>query len=377
MRLALVHPYSWPRVRRGAERYLDDLAHYLAGQGHSVNVVTGTHGEVSIEKRDDGVTVYRLTHLKPGPLCKVGLSEIETFGVRTASVLRRARPDVVHAFTPSGAIAGRAAGRPTLYTVLGHPNAAQLPTKRVPRWLLGSAVRLSNAVAVLSRASATALRSTFGRGAIVLPPGVRMERFVPNLEPRTGPPRLLFSATLTDRRKRADLAISTLARLLERHPDARLVLSGEGDPAWVTEEARRFGDKVSASIDVLGPGEPDEVPGRYRDATLTILPAEHEAFGLSVVESLASGTPVVCSPGGGMSEIVGSAPVGSTAATATPGSMADAVEMTLKLAQDGATPARCVERARLWSWDETVGPQHEECYRSLLARRQPELEAIS
>ena len=37
MRVALIHPFSWPDIRRGGERYLHDLAWYLTGQGHEVD----------------------------------------------------------------------------------------------------------------------------------------------------------------------------------------------------------------------------------------------------------------------------------------------------------------------------------------------------
>src|SRR5439155_26035519 len=42
LRIAVVHPFSWPEVRRGGERYLDDLVWYLTEAGHAVDVITGT-----------------------------------------------------------------------------------------------------------------------------------------------------------------------------------------------------------------------------------------------------------------------------------------------------------------------------------------------
>jgi len=363
MRIAIVHPYPWPEVRRGAERYLDDLGHYLAGAGHVVEVVTGTKGKPRLTRREDGVLFRYVRHLEPGPAARVGLSEVETFGARALRPLFAWCPDVVHAFTPSGAIAGRLAGRPTVYTVLGHPDRAQLPPSRVLQGLFKSAVKSAHVTAVLSKASLGALRDTFNRHSVVLPPGVRLERFPPALEARTGPPRILFSASLADRRKRVDLAVQTLSVLLQRHPDARLALSGEGDASWALETASREGDHVRAALDILGPGAPADVPARYREASVTLLPAEHEAFGLALVESLASGTPAVCAPTGGMPEIVGhDEGVGVVAHSTDPRSLAEALEGALILAAQPGTASRCAQRARLWSWDEAVGPAHERLY---------------
>jgi glycosyltransferase involved in cell wall biosynthesis len=367
MKIALVHPYPWPEVRRGAERYLDDLASYLAPR-HQVRIVTGTHGRAREEERRDGVIISYHPHLLPGPLGRAGITEVETFGLRALRSVRAAPPDVVHAFTPSGALAGRMARRATLYTVLGHPVADQVPAQFVLRHLFAAAVHRATATATLSRASAEALRDTLSRDSVVLPPGVRLHRFPPELSPRTGPPRILFSASMADRRKRADLAVATLAVLLERHPDARLALSGEGDAAWVLSEADRHGPRVRAAVDVLGPGTPEDVPARYRAATVTLLPAEHEAFGLALVESLASGTPAVCPPNGGMRQIVDSPGVGKVADSATPIALAEAVEVAISLAARRETPARCVERARQWGWNETVGPAHETLYAHLASQ---------
>lgn len=364
----MVHPYPWPEVRRGAERYLDDLTRYLVGVGHRVTVVTGTHDRSRDERRDDGAEVRLRRHVPPGPARRVGIGEVETFGARALVPLVVGAHDVVHAFTPSAALAGRLAGRPTLYTVLGHPERSELPGAAAPRRLFTAAVRGATRTAVLSRASAAALTAWAGVEPVVLPPGIRTARFPLEDRPRRGAPRLLFSASLADPRKRPDLAVEVLARLLPRHPDARLLLSGQGRPDTVLAIAEAHGPAVRAAVDVLGPGRPEEVPARYRQASVTLLPAEHEAFGLALVESLASGTPVVCSPAGGMPEIVGPA-VGRVATAHSAPALADAVEEALVLAADPATPARCAERARRWDWDASVGPMHEEVYQRLAAGR--------
>jgi glycosyltransferase involved in cell wall biosynthesis len=370
MRIALAHPYLWPEVRRGAERYLEDLSAYLAGCGHEVTILTGSVDGPSSFRRDDGTTVLRLAQLGTGPASRLGLTEADTFGARAWTEIKSLRPQVLHAFTPGGALAGHFARVRTLYTVLGHPNSAQLPVQTVPRALFVRASRLATVTATLSRASSKALLETVGRDARVLTPGVSLSRFRPRLDARTGAPRILFSASVGDRRKRADLAVSTLALLLERHPGARLWLSGEGDPRWALDLARKAGPRVEAAIDVLGPGRPSEVPTRYREASVT-LPAEHEAFGLALVESLACGTPAVCTPSGGMPEIVDDGLVGAVSSDASAVALAGATERALALAAEPATPARCVAHAATWSWEDEVGPAHEHLYREMLGAERP------
>lgn len=367
LRVALVHPYPWPEVRRGAERYLEDLSGYLAGRGHDVTVVTGSDGPGRDWRRPDGVRMVVRRRPLPVRGARIGLSPVETFGAAALVPLLRGRFDLVHALTPTGAIAGRLSGAPTLYSVLGHPHPDQRPPGRVRPGLFSGAVRFATEVAVLSEASARALEVHHGRAPVVLPPGVELGRFPADLGRRAGAPRVLFSASLSDRRKRLDLAVAAFALLLRARPDARLLLSGEGDPSWAIP-AGPEGAVVREALDVLGAGTPDEVPARYRQATVTVLPAEHEAFGLAIVESLASGTPVVCTASGGMPELVDDT-VGRVAAAADPAALACALGQVLTMAADTDLPRRCRHRARQWAWDDAVGPRHEAVYATLTAGR--------
>ena len=98
LRIALVHPYAWPDVRRGGERYLDDLAWYLSEVGHDVDVITGTEGASSVS--EGRVSSRRRHHVLPGALRRRGVSPVDTFGLIALPSLVRRRYDVVHALTP-------------------------------------------------------------------------------------------------------------------------------------------------------------------------------------------------------------------------------------------------------------------------------------
>jgi glycosyltransferase involved in cell wall biosynthesis len=362
MRIALAHPFVWPEVRRGGERYVEDLAVYLVGQGVEVDIVTGSPRSSSVQRRADGVTIRRRRYVLGHRLRRFGITEVETFGLSAVRALATGRYDVVHAMTPTAAIAARLARRPTVFTVIGHPTAEQLTHRRFDRPVFGAAFRGATVAAALSQASADQVEVLFHRKAEVLTPGVRSEQFVPDLAPRTGPPRILFSAAASDRRKGLDVALLAFARVLDSCPEARLQISGAGDVSWAL--ASLSGDdreRVMASTDFLGTGSVGDVPARYRGASLTLLPSVDEAFGMALVESLATGTPVVCSPSGGMPEIVEGADVGAVAER-TPEATAAAIIRVLALGRDEGTPRRCVEHAKKWDWAESVGPAHLDVY---------------
>jgi glycosyltransferase involved in cell wall biosynthesis len=369
MSIALAHPYCWPEVRRGGERYVDELAGWLRAQGNRVDILTGTNADSRVEVRGDGAIVRRRRHLRRFRLARFGVTDVESFGAAIWPTLLRRRYDVVHAMTPTAALAARAAGQRTVYTVLGHPTADQLGGRRFDLGVFRAAVRASHRVTALSRASAGQVAALFGRPAAVLPPGVHCDRFPADLSPRRPPPRILFSASYSDPRKGLDRAVLGLAELLGTHADARLVLSGQGDASWALERLGPSAPSVSDHIEDLGPGSTDEVPGRYRDATLTLLPSTGEAFGLVLVESLAAGTPVVCTRDGGMPEIVSDDGVGRTVSPDDISDLARALVDVIALAAEPGTPERCSRHARKWDWAESVGPRHLDLYQELLHSR--------
>ena len=361
MRIALVHPHSWPDVRRGAERYVADLAWYLARADQEVDVITGTLEAPSVTSVD-GTTIRRRRHLTL-PMLSERFTPTEMFGAVALSALLRRRYDVVHAFTPTCAIAGVMARQRTVYTELGHPTD---PRRVQRRRAWHAAVRRSDAVTALSSSAAESIRALSGRKPDVLRPGTRLDAFAPDLAPRTGPLRVLFSGTLDAGYKGLPALMRAFELLLARQPDARLRLSGSGDHTWAL---RRAGvtPATEAAIDVLGVGGLEELPDRYRSASMTVLPSTNEAFGLVLVESLACGTPVVCVAGAGSEEVIDDPAVGRAVVRRDPALIADAIEEVAVLAADPMTPARCRAHAERFSWD-ALGPQHLELYEDVAQR---------
>ncbi len=352
MRIALVHPYSWPVVRRGGERYVHDLGRWLADAGHAVTLLTG-EGAHDL----DGLHVVRLPLKAPVRLAGRGVTALDTFGMTVLPHLLRERYDVVHALVPSGGVAAAIALQPSVWTALGHPSPVNPPPRAWSRALVRRAARAVRVPAALSRSAADGLQALTGRRPVVLPPGVRTADFVPRLEPRSGPPRLLFAAYAADPRKRLSVLLAAMPAVLEFLPDARLTLSGGGDPTAAFDALDPGIHRVVAPhVDDLGQGELADVPGRFRDATVSVLPSVHEAFGLVLVESLASGTPVVCSRSGGMPEIVDRC-VGRIAPPDDPAGLAAAIVAAVALAVEPGAPARCAAHAAQWDWD-VVGPLH-------------------
>jgi phosphatidylinositol alpha-mannosyltransferase len=356
LRIAVVHPFTWADVRRGGERYAHDLAWWLTSQGHEVDYVTG--GPAHSIAHDGAVRMVRLHHRHGDRLTGWGLDKTQTFGATVLPWLTRNRYDVVHAFVPSVAVASRAMRQRTVFTAIGHPTPDNVGSARR---LIVAASRAAHVTTALSQSAADGLAAVTGRAVRVVSPGVRVDVFTPNIAPRVGPPRLLFAAQAGAPRKRVADLVAAMPAVLQELPDARLLIGGGGTlPSGISAE-------VAAAIDDIGTGDLVDVPQRYRDATVTVLPSEDEAFGLVLVESLACGTPVVAAQSGGMPEIVtGDAEVGVLTPIGDAEALAAAIVSTVQLAADPETPVRCVQHAGRWSWD-SVGPDHLAAYQAALA----------
>jgi glycosyltransferase involved in cell wall biosynthesis len=308
--------------------------------------------------------------------------------MKAAAALALRRYDVVHTLTPVSALAGRLTAQTTVFTPLGTPTRedfAEQPAYFQHSFLLAG--RLSSALTGLSDAAARRVADLTGRQTHALYPGVRLDRFSPNLEPRLGPPRILFASDASEPRKGLHVLVAAFGTIREQWPDARLQLCGPGNHSWVLDG---LGDRASPAlaaldplavkglgpmaeetmkaVDVLGVGDHDGLAAQYRQATVTVLPSFNEAFGLVLIESLACGTPVVCSGDGGMTEIVDSPAIGRSVPYGDVDALAQAIGAAIELARDPRTPSRAVDHAHRWGWQESAGPAHEAFYEYVLSQ---------
>jgi glycosyltransferase involved in cell wall biosynthesis len=125
-----------------------------------------------------------------------------------------------------------------------------------------------------------------------LPDRASFVRRYPELE---GKRIILFLGRLHFK-KQPDVAIKAFHKAHAGNGDARLVLAGGGDPDYV-KSLRRLVEDLGMRRSVLFTGllQGDAVKEAYRAATVFILPSWQENFGLSVVEAMAAGCPVLVS----------------------------------------------------------------------------------
>lgn len=86
--------------------------------------------------------------------------------------------------------------------------------------------------------------------------------------------------------------------------ERRLVIAGDGS-LEASVRARVAASSVGGRIDVLGRVERDRVPALLGAAALYCLPSVREPFGISALEAMACGLPVVATDAGGVRHLVG------------------------------------------------------------------------
>lgn len=236
-----------------------------------------------------------------------------------AGILRKrlgssARPDVVHIhgvfshITQSAARLTERAGIPYLIRPAGALDLGCLQRghatlkKTYVSVFLRQMLRQCAFVHVTSEQEQESVRQQFpGVRTEIVPHGMQLEdasggEFGQRLQIPKGSPFVLCLCRIHPI-KRLDLAIRAFAAVMDEVPDLRLVIVG--NDAGALDELKRLaaseqlGDRCLFSGFVTGADK----AAAYSEARLFLHPSDHENFGLSVVEAMGHGCPVVTTRG--------------------------------------------------------------------------------
>jgi glycosyltransferase involved in cell wall biosynthesis len=196
-------------------------------------------------------------------------------------------------------------------------------------------VRTANGVDMFIACSsyiAARIRKVYRREARVIHPPVDIDSFIPG--GTRGGSYLIVSRFVPY--KRVDLVAGAFARM----PERRLVIVGDGPDREVVREAAHG----APNVEFRPPLEKAELIRMMQSARAFVFPAE-EDFGITMVEALACGTPVIAFDRGGARDIVEDGRTGVLFGEQTREAIEAAVERFERLTPS-IDPDECVESVR-------------------------------
>jgi glycosyltransferase involved in cell wall biosynthesis len=272
--------------------------------------------------------------------------------------VRGARPRVLLNLMPEGLLAPGLPQVTTVHDLLPLRYPSEYPRQQYYfRHYVPAVLRASRAVIVISESTRQDLLHFYDvapEKIHVVLSGYDAERFVPApAAPEPDPePYLLYVGNVMPHKNLGRL-VEAFAQVAHRLP-VRLVLTGWGRPRHVRELQERIAALgIERRVDWRPYAADEELLALYQGARALVLPSLHEGFGLTALEAMACGTPVVAARVSSIPEVVGEAAV--LVDPLDPESIAGGLGRILtedSLCKD--LRERGLERARHFSWEATA-----------------------
>jgi glycosyltransferase involved in cell wall biosynthesis len=343
MRILVLTPTFLPMIG-GAEIVLLEVYRRLA-ERHEVCLLTADKGGLSrdldhlinfrVVRYQDRFSLMRFRghRLTGGIVPPFSLSAVSA----TRRVVADFRPDVLntHYMTHTGLatiLAQRQLGVPSVLSFTGRdapgPNTPWF-WKYYDRWI-------AHSVSEITFVSDYCRQAIYGPSApkrgIVIPGGVDLERFNPNLaksyiRQRIGLPLevpVLFAMQRLSPEKRVDIVIEAMPHILREHPRAVLVIGGSGKsrPKLVSL-VQQLG--LEQSVRFTGYIPEADLPLYYAMCDVFVFHSTFETFGVVLAEAMASGKPIVSVRSTAIPEVITEGKTGLLVPPLNPQAMAEKV----------------------------------------------------
>jgi len=322
-----------PHVLGGYEILCANVVDHLKSFGHEVFVLTSTHGVTAPHPEDGisrGLRLYapfrRTAQMERG---RRKITYRHNYAVTTRH-LKEFQPDIVFVWsqlrlTTGSAMAAQKLGIPVAFTMNDDhlksfvPATAPTSLRKAIRCLLDATwdrrITLRNLdlshVACISKNLKQSLldRGVPIQNAEVIYQGIPLDRFRMKTGDSTqlhNPIRLLYSGQLHEY-KGTHLALTALQQLNNNRPGAfSLTIAGTGPDHYVhhlQNLAKKLG--IESLVSFKGKIPRDDMPSTYQEHDILLVTSLwEEPFGLTHLESMGSGTPVISTFRGGMKEFL-------------------------------------------------------------------------
>lgn len=379
LKIALLGYRSHPHVG-GQGIYLHYLSKALVDLGHRVDVISGPpYPELDARVKLiqlPSLDLYAVKHptwaLRPKHLLSFtdfyewwsklsgGFGEPYTFGRRLVRYFKKNKPhyDIVHDNQSLcyGLLQLQNRGVNVIATV-HHPItrdrelALAAATTKGNRWLVNrwysflnmqrKVVQKLNHIITVSQQSQQDIADAFALPAekiIVIPNGIDTETFKPLPQIERNPWRIITTASSDQPLKGLSILLNAFAQLRTEFPRLELLVIGKLKIDGATEKELKS-LQLESCVEFKSGISTEHLVAEYAAAKIAVVPSLYEGFGLPAGEALACGIPLICSDGGALPEVVGSA-----AYLVKAGDVTELVQALRRLLSDESL---CVELGKL------------------------------
>ncbi len=340
----LVLSWEFPPVTVGGlSRHVFDLSRFTAKKECEIHVVTTGFSNSPEYEVIEGVHIHRVKVLKPDGeqfldwVLQLNLAMID----KCQTLASQARFDLMHVHDWLVCYAAKTLKReldtPLIATIHatehGRNNGLFSELQRFIHKLERDLSCEASKVIVCSRNMQDEVKTLFELSpdkVFVIPNGIDPKLFRINnvqiakhLYPMRNEQIILFLGRLV-REKGAHLLLEAAPLILNSYPEAKFVFAGTG-PAL--EDLQVLADRlqIKEKVVFLGYITDEERNMFLGKAKIAVFPSLYEPFGIAALEAMASGTPVVVSDVGGLSDTVDHARNGLKFYAGNPHSLADQV----------------------------------------------------
>lgn len=356
----------------GIETIADSLALALAARGHTLSLVTGAARPVSAQLPRLGGAVELPVPAAASPAARLLARALRTAPLNAQSLILFLRflgspaarrlvegADVVVTFFEGEAVLFsrhlRRRGVGTVYYYHGGVDARWAALDRSTR-----RVAISHTIATHS-----AERHAYPCHGVVWP-GVGSDWSVQPCAADTprDPQRLIYTGRLERNPKRPDRLLACFAQLAPEFPELTLRFVGDGPiRAELERQAAQAG--LVGRVAFTGRVPPAGVRAELQQADLFLFPSTYESFGLSVLEAMAAGVPVVATDLPTLREATG-----SQACLVPVDDLSAWVAATRSLLRDAGLRQARSRAGRIWAAQLTWERAAERLERHLVAARE-------
>ena len=324
MNIAHMH-WGFPPIIGGVETHLSMLLPEFLKKGHKVALLTGSVEGENDQDNYKGVQIYRTPLFDLNWLAKRGLEALDEELIRTFEhFIENTEPDIIHVHNMHYFSVKHAKNLEDLSFKKGIPliltahnvwdDILFLKLTREINWAhiiaVSHYIKKEIMGVVDDESKITVIHH--GIDTDIFHPDVNPENILnkfPVLRDRT----IIFHPARMGMAKGCDVSIKAIRLVKERFPEVLLVLAGtkniidwelsqEKEIAYFVDLVKTFDIKKHVFIDAYSL---QEMPELYSASDVCVYPSSvPEPFGLTMLESLSSGKPIIVTEMGGMPEII-------------------------------------------------------------------------